>query len=127
MADADDLVDPDRFEIVAPPWALADLSHFDPATGGGALWVRVQDGEHSIALLFTDRDLVDRFMQERGQPTWQACQMPTVPDYVAWLLAVQAQGATHVCFDPGPTHGRSILVEQAIAEARKNLPPEDGS
>jgi hypothetical protein len=122
--DPSDAVDPHVFDIVNPPWAVAETSRVDPATGRGAGWAGFTVGEKRVIILFTDRDLAERFIERLARPNLAPCQFGTPRDYLRWLEEMAKHGYTHIGFDHEPNRARLLPLARVLAEVRAQVPPE---
>jgi hypothetical protein len=127
--DVNDLIEPDRFYLYAPPWVVCPA--FAIAVGESGLPLLLveesillvggtaPEGHTKAILAFTDRDLAETFIStlpRRQEPA----TFRSLNHFAAFLRGAQARGLTYIVFD-SIKPARFVPIQRvidAIAQAK---------
>jgi hypothetical protein len=123
----DDPIDAGVFLFSGPLWVIAAMNGVTTNEDGlpvllredgvvRARCVREETGESTLGIVvFTDRDLADRFCEALPKPGQTPATFPSKEHFFAFLQRVQRRGQTHVCFDPERHGTRTVPIERVLA------------
>ncbi len=97
--------------VQGPPWLV--LRADAPATAAGVLQLDLAPAGRALPV-FLSEEVLARFVQELGWDGLTGGQMESVPAFVELVRHLQANGTTHIDFDPDLRQPAPIPIGEVV-------------